>query len=85
MFSSTETEKQECVISGFRRKVGEICALLRYYAALTGNSLPTFRDNLSIPFSRYKNPNFLTLKDECLILGIRWPQREPVHLHVVVP
>jgi len=26
----------------------EICALLGYYAAYGGNSLPTFRDNLSV-------------------------------------
>ena len=36
-------------ISGFRRDVDEICALLGYYAASTGNLLPTFRDNLSAP------------------------------------
>jgi hypothetical protein len=34
-------------ISGIRRKVDEICALLGYYAAYSGNFLPTFRDNLS--------------------------------------
>jgi hypothetical protein len=33
------------VISGFRRKVDENCALLGYYAASSENSLPTFRDN----------------------------------------
>ena len=32
----------------------EICALLGYYAAYIGNSLPTFRDNLSFPPSRVK-------------------------------
>jgi hypothetical protein len=32
----------------------EICALLGYYAALSGNSVPTFWDNLSVPFSRVK-------------------------------
>ena len=37
------------VISGFRRDVGEICALLGYYAASNGNTLPTFRDNVSVP------------------------------------
>jgi hypothetical protein len=42
------------VISGFRRLVDEICALLGYYAALSGNPLPTFRDNLLIPSSRVK-------------------------------
>jgi hypothetical protein len=37
-----------CVISGFHRRVDEICALLRCYAALSGISVQTFRDNLSI-------------------------------------
>ena len=31
-------------------------ALLGYYAASSGNSLPTFRDNISVPTSRSKNP-----------------------------
>jgi len=44
-----------CVISCFRREVGENCALLGYYAASSGDSLPTFRDNLSVPPSRVKN------------------------------
>jgi len=34
------------VISGFRREVDETCALLDYYATSSGNSLPTFWDNL---------------------------------------
>ena len=40
-----------CVILGFRRQVDENCWLLGYYAASGDNSLPTFRDNLSVPFS----------------------------------
>jgi hypothetical protein len=40
--------------SGFRRGVDESCALLGYYAASSDNSLPAFRDNLSIPSSRVK-------------------------------
>jgi len=32
----------------------EICALLGYYAAYSGNSLLTFRDNLSVPSSWVK-------------------------------
>jgi hypothetical protein len=44
--------KLECVISGFRRDIDDICALLRYCAALSGSSVPTFRDNLSVSFSR---------------------------------
>ena len=31
-----------CVISGFRREVAGNCALLGYYAAISGNFLPTF-------------------------------------------
>jgi len=31
------------------------CALLGYYAACSGNSLPIFRDNISVPSSRVKN------------------------------
>ena len=38
---------QSYVISGLHREVDENCALLRYYAASSGYSLPTFRDNLS--------------------------------------
>jgi hypothetical protein len=36
------------VISGYRREEAEICAVLGYYVAYGGNSLPTFRDNLSV-------------------------------------
>ena len=45
-----------CVVSGFRREGDQNCALLDYYAASIGNSLPTFRDNLSVPSSRFKEP-----------------------------
>jgi hypothetical protein len=45
------------LISGFRRDVDEICALLRYYAASCGNCLPTFRDKVFVPSSRVKSPN----------------------------
>jgi hypothetical protein len=42
------------VISGFRCDVEQICALLGYYTASSGSSVPTFRDNLSVPPSRIK-------------------------------
>jgi hypothetical protein len=45
-----------CVISGFRREVAENFAFLGYYSASSGNFLPTFRDNLSVPSSGFKNP-----------------------------
>jgi hypothetical protein len=37
------------VISHFPREADENCALLGYYAASSGNSLPTFRENLKVP------------------------------------
>jgi hypothetical protein len=46
-------------MSGFRREIEEIGALLGYYAAYGDNSLPTFRDKLSVPYSRVKK----TLED----------------------
>jgi hypothetical protein len=54
------------VISGFRREVNEICAPLRYYAVYGGNSLPKFRDNLSVPSSRVNKSkkDFFALEDE---------------------
>jgi hypothetical protein len=35
-------------------KLREVCTLLRYYAAMSGNSTLSFRDNLSVPASRIK-------------------------------
>jgi len=46
---------EQCLISGCRREVGKNCALLGYYAASSGNFLPTFRDNLSVQSSGVKN------------------------------
>jgi hypothetical protein len=46
------------VISGFRREVDENCAVLGYHAASSGYYLPTFRDNVSVPSSRFKNQGF---------------------------
>jgi hypothetical protein len=45
-----------CVNSGFHRAVDGICVLLENYAANSGNSLPTFRNNLMVSFLRVKNP-----------------------------
>jgi hypothetical protein len=55
----THNDGQKCVISD---EVDERCAFLGYYAASTGNSLPTFRDNISVASSRMKNPKKETLK-----------------------
>ena len=35
-----------CEISGFRHEADENCALLGYYTAYSGNSLPTFREKV---------------------------------------
>ena len=64
-FIPTHNEGQNCVISG---EVDENCALLGNYAATTGNSLPTFRYNLSIPSSRMMNPK-KTNKQKKLKMG----------------
>jgi hypothetical protein len=42
------------MVSGFRRGTDEICALLGYYTASSGNPLPMFRDNVSVPSSSVK-------------------------------
>ena len=44
------------VISGFRREVDENCTLLGYYAASSGNFVPAYRDNLSVPSSGSYDP-----------------------------
>ena len=38
------------MISGFSLEVDENCAYVGYHAASGDKSLPTFRDNLSLPF-----------------------------------
>jgi hypothetical protein len=40
------------VVSGFRRELDQICSLLRYYTAYSGNSLQTYWDNLFVPYSK---------------------------------
>ena len=50
------SDKRKLLISGPRRDVDEICDLLGYYAVSCGNSLPTFRDNVSVPSRRYVVP-----------------------------
>jgi hypothetical protein len=52
---SHPTNNEICVISGFRREVDENCALLGHYSPSSGNFLPTFRDNISVPSSGVKN------------------------------
>jgi hypothetical protein len=65
---SIKMKKLLCPISGFRREVDENCVVLGYGAASGGNSVPTYRDNLSVPSSGVKNTKgdperFLTPED----------------------
>jgi len=53
------------MISGFRRQADENCTLLGYWAASSGDFLPKFRDNLSVPSSRV---SLLTLEDRELVI-----------------
>ena len=46
-----------CGIEGFSREVEQNCALLCHYTASSANSLPTFRNNLSVPSCRGKDLN----------------------------
>ena len=48
-------DKVLCKISVIRREVDENCVLLGYNAASSGNSVLTFRDNLSVPSSGVKH------------------------------
>ena len=49
-----------CVSSGFRLEVDTMCALLRNYEAYSGDYLPTFREDFSVPSSMVKD--FLPFK-----------------------
>jgi hypothetical protein len=55
--------------SGEKAQRNKNCALLCYYAASSGNSLLTFRDNLSVPYSRLKNLRFGAQKSLPLLEG----------------
>ena len=57
-----EDRKRHCKNFAFQRLCGipkdENCALLGYFAASSGNSVPTFRDNLSVLSRGNSVPNF---------------------------
>jgi hypothetical protein len=54
ILDTSENRSDICVSSGFRSEVNTNRALLGYFVASSGNSLLTFRDNLSVPSSRVK-------------------------------
>ena len=51
----SHNESFTCELSDFRYGIDEVFALLCCYAAYVGNFLPTFRDSLSVLFSRVKH------------------------------
>jgi hypothetical protein len=52
------------VISNFLHEVHEIGAPLGCYAEYNGKSLQTFRDNLSVPFSKVKKSRIFLSPDQ---------------------
>ena len=50
-----------CLKDGPKLETHGKCAPLRYYVVSSGNLLPTFRNNLSVPSSGVKNPKKLPL------------------------
>jgi hypothetical protein len=64
--------RHECKISGFLCDVDEICALLGYYAASSGNPLPTFRNNVSVPSSRVKNSSLRIRPIRCPETSVKY-------------
>jgi hypothetical protein len=61
-------------ISCFRRHVNEICAPLGYHAVSSVNTLPTFRDNISVPSSRVKKPKKKGISSPLEMVPIRCPE-----------
>ena len=47
------------MVSGFRSEEDENFILQDYYAGSSGNFLPTFWDNISVPSLGFKNPKLL--------------------------
>ena len=47
----------EVTVNLYAKKLDDICTLLGYYRVLSGSSVPTFWDNLSVPSSRVEKSN----------------------------
>jgi hypothetical protein len=71
------------VISDSRHRADELCALMGSDAPLIGNSVPAFRDILSIPSSRVRllkrNLNYLTSIDETDRLSLNFGTDLQIH------
>jgi hypothetical protein len=61
----------------------ENCTLLGYYAASSGNFLPTFWDNLPVPSSGLTLTNMLfwNVCKKLPLLAAQWPIKRSFHLH----
>ena len=62
------------MISGFRCEVSVNCILVGYCAVSNGNFLPTFWDNLSFPFSAFKNPKENSIAPNMGCFGFLYPE-----------
>jgi hypothetical protein len=79
----SKLEKETCTY----KQQKQICTLLGYYTSLSGSFLPTFRDNLSVPSSRFKNSkkksiflDFLALEDGTVRLSRNVATELPVNV-----
>jgi hypothetical protein len=78
------------MIWGFRREADENCALPSYYAVISGNSLPTFPDSLSVPSSSVDSLPLKMGPIGCLAMSVRNyhyslrnnPQERTSHVHI---
>ena len=59
-----------------RIKLDENCALLRSYAAISANLLPTFWDNLSIPSSRGRESRKNKTNNDNAVITCGWTESE---------
>jgi len=66
-WDSLGVHKELHIVQGHTMLRDENCTFLGYYAGSSGNSLRTFRDNISVPSSRVKNP-----KREWILHSWRW-------------
>jgi len=72
-----------CLVSGFCCEADENCALLGYYAASSGNFLPTLHDNLLVPSSGVKNilPSWARQFSSTLFVASAFFPFFPFHFH----
>ena len=76
-------------VFGFRHEVDENCSLRGYYASSSGNFLPTFRNNLSVPSFRDQESKIMKGRPETLVwnyhYSLRNNQKRTVLMEPVLP